>query len=50
MKFKRHICKALEVSVESGHISCEIGLIKAQLRLRVFSSLVYSSALVTLLS
>lgn len=37
-KFKRYICKTLEVSAECGHISCDISCIKAQLRLRMFSS------------
>jgi len=37
-KFKRQVCKALEVSAELGHICCQISPIKAQLRLRMFSS------------
>lgn len=50
MKFKSLVYKALVVRVECAYISCEISLIKAQLRLRKFSSPVFSSVVVTFLS
>lgn len=49
-KFKRYVCKTLEVSAECGHISCDISCIKAQLRLRMFFSSVHSNVFVSVLT